>query len=194
MNQNSRGIFVASTPEAVFIRIIGRGACRNSEPLREYGLAKLREGYSRIYVDLLSCDGMDSTFLGVFAGFGLALRNPGALTLVNLRGENLKCFNSLGLDHIACVENAQQEALLGEFPQPSSFQLLPGSDLDAKDPLFDALERALLMLECHEDLCRVDTRNEDRFRDVKQFLRDDIARHTEPNAKPARGRNHTNNP
>jgi len=32
------------------------------------------------------------------------------------------------------------------------------------------------MLEAHEDLCRADERNEGKFKDVKQFLREEVAR------------------
>lgn len=35
-----------------------------------------------------------------------------------------------------------------------------------------------LMFEAHEDLCRADERNEEKFRDVKQFLREEVARET----------------
>jgi anti-anti-sigma regulatory factor len=185
MNQSAQGIFVARTPAAVFVRVVGRGACRNSEALRQFGADRLGEGYRRFYVDLLACEGMDSTFLGVFAGFGLALREGGQLTLVDLVGENLRAFNCLGLHHLASVQI--QDRLGIDFPCEAEFSKLPGSDLSSKDRGFDALERAMLMLDCHEDLCRVDEHNEDLFREVKRFLREDISRHSPSRRKPAEG-------
>jgi anti-anti-sigma regulatory factor len=177
MNQKSPGIFVACTGETVFVRVIGRGACRNSEFLRQYGLRKLREGCRRVQVDLRECDGMDSTFLGVFAGFGLLLGDARSLTLFYLAPETFKAFSSLGLEQIASVHACPVEGEHEPFPDPHAYELLPGSDLTKKEPLFDAVHQATLMLECHENLCRLTERNEEKFRDVKHFLREDIARH-----------------
>ena len=172
----SQGIFVACTPAAVFVRVVGRGACRNSEYLREYGFNKLRAGYRQLYVDLRHCDSLDSTFLGVFAGFGLALGTSGSVTLVSLRGQTQKAFTDLGLDQIPSINTVAADFAAPELPHSDAFELLPGSDLNAKERAFDPLERALLMLETHEYLCQADARNEEKFREVKQCLREDIAR------------------
>jgi hypothetical protein len=40
----------------------------------------------------------------------------------------------------------------------------------------DKVATSRLMLEAHEYLCRADERNEEKFRDVKQFLREEVAR------------------
>jgi hypothetical protein len=120
---------------------------------------------------------MDSTFLGVFAGFGLLLGNPDSLCLFYLSDDNLKAFAMLGLEHIASTFSAWVENEHEPFPAADQFHLLPGSDLARQDQIFDAIRQATLMLECHEDLCRIDEKNEPKFHDVKQFLREDIARH-----------------
>jgi anti-sigma B factor antagonist len=184
MSQRSRGIFVTCTQAAVFVRILGRGACHNSEAFRQFGLAKLREGYRQLYVDFLNCEGLDSTFLGVIAGLGLALGDSGCLSLLNLSGDSLKAFDCLGLEHLTSVKIAPWDEVQSQFPAASVFQMLPGSDATAKDRVFDALQQALLMLECHENLCRIDSRNEEKLRDVTQFLREDIARQSEGKPKP----------
>jgi hypothetical protein len=178
MNERLPGIFVACADRAVFVRVVGRGCCRNSEPLREFGHRKVREGCTVVYVDLQKCDGLDSTFLGVFAGLGLTLTDHGSLQIFNLSGENLKAFSCLGLEQIASVQSTSEGPIGISFPPDSGFELLPGSDTGSRERAFDALERAVLMLECHEDLCRIDERNEERFREVKRFLREDIVRHS----------------
>src|SRR5690242_16448357 len=106
MNPSSSGIFVACTATAVFVRVVGRGACRNSPPLREFGLRKLQEGYRTLLVDLRDCEGMDSTFLGVFAGLGIALNgadNPGRLALLEMDAEVRRALVDLGVDQIASI-------------------------------------------------------------------------------------------
>jgi anti-anti-sigma regulatory factor len=177
MRPLSPGIYVASSAAAVYVRVIGRGACRNSVCLREYGLQKLQEGCRRLVIDLAQCDGLDSTFLGVFAGFGLALADSGQLALLNLAGENRRALSDLGLDQMAAVDSAPPETLRDELPPESQFQFLPGSNLTVTDRNFNLTERAVVMLESHEDLCRINDRNEEKFRAVKQYLREDIARH-----------------
>ncbi len=183
MTAPSQGIFVACTPTAVFIRVIGRGACRNSVCLQEYGAKRLQEGYRTVVVDLRQCESMDSTFLGVFAGFGLTLGDTGRLILVDLNKESHRAFADLGLDQIASLQGRAAGTLQEEFPPDRQFEWLTGSDLTSPDRSFDALDRAVLMLECHEHLCQLDSRNEEKFREVKQFLREDIARHKHPNSK-----------
>src|SRR5690242_9576976 len=103
MSAVAQGIFAACTPKTVFIRVVGRGACRNSVSLRKFGLEKLQQGYREFYVDLQECDAMDSTFLGVFAGFGLALGTSGTLALLDLAGDKQRAFLDLGLDQIASL-------------------------------------------------------------------------------------------
>jgi anti-anti-sigma regulatory factor len=178
MSVAAQGIFAACTPNAVFIRVVGRGACRNSVSLRKFGLEKLQQGYRAFYVDLRECDAMDSTFLGVFAGFGLALGNTGTLTLLDLSGDKRRAFVDLGLDQIAAVVAAVPDGVRESFPPTHTFTLLAGSEPIGMAPSNEAVDQALVMLESHEYLCKVDERNESKFKDVKQFLRQDIARHT----------------
>ena len=58
-----------------------------------------------------------------------------------------------------------------------------GHPIELSDTNFDAFlgksgdnNRASLMLEAHEALCRADERNEPKFHDVKELLREEIAR------------------
>lgn len=180
MCASSQGIFVAATPAAVFVRVVGQGAARNSVCLRDFGLQKLDEGHKRLCIDLRHCDGMDSTFLGVFAGLGLKLLTSGKLVLFGLSGYNRRAFTDLGFDQISSVETLDPEIVNNEVPPDEKFELLPGSDLTVRARACDLVEEALLMLEAHECLCQINERNEPKFREVKQFLRQDIARHSSP--------------
>jgi anti-anti-sigma regulatory factor len=175
-----QGIFVACTAGVVYVRVVGRGTCRNSDCLRGFGLGKLREGHARVCVDLRQCEAMDSTFLGVFAGFALSMGSRGDLILLDVSADNRRAIVDLGLDQIASVAIPTGDTVRPEFPAESDFRLLPGSDCSGVDRPVDVVDQALLMLKCHEDLCRLDPRNERKFHDVKQFLREDIARHLGP--------------
>ena len=175
MSLGSQGIFAACSATAVYLRVVGPGVSRNSKFLQEYGLKKVQEGYRKFYIDLARCENLDSTFLGVFAGLALALNRSGTLSLIDLGGESRRAFTDLGLDQMPALETVPNQAV--QAVPEIEFQLLPGSDLSTMPRAGDPLDRAVLMLECHEYLCRIDRRNEEKFRDVKQFLREDIARH-----------------
>ena len=176
MSAGSQGIFACCKETTVFVQVVGPGVSRNSRFLREFAQQKLQEGCRWIIVDLARCEGMDSTFLGVFASLALALQDTGRLSLVDLLGESRRAFLDLGLDQMTALETTDGQKIRHQFPPAASFELLLGSDLTSPQLPADPLERALLMLECHESLCRADRRNEEKFRDVKQFLREDIAR------------------
>src|SRR5207253_10559269 len=74
MDQDSNGIFVARNERGAFVRVVGRGTFQNAQCLRQFGLEAIEEGCPAISLDLSGCKAMDSTFLGVLAGFGLKLR------------------------------------------------------------------------------------------------------------------------
>jgi anti-anti-sigma regulatory factor len=180
MSGVAQGILAACTREAVFIRVIGRGACRNSVSLRNFGLQKLQQGYREFYVDLCQCDAMDSTFLGVFAGFGLALGDSGKLILLDLASDKHRGFLDLGLDQIPSVVASPPQTARDSFPSSDAFTMLPGSGpTGGGGRSEEALHQAVVMLEAHEYLCRIDERNESKFRDVTEFLREDLAKHTQ---------------
>jgi len=175
MSEGSSGIFVACTERGAFVRVMGRGTYRNAEPLRQFGQEAIGRGGRRIFLDLAHCQGMDSTFLGVLAGFGLKLRQLGrndGLHLMNAGERNLQLCQSLGLDRLARIEagapTASEETL--------EFRMLPDTDLTALNKPADQAGTASVMLEAHEDLCRADERNEAKFKDVKKLLREEITR------------------
>jgi len=176
LKESSSGILVALSSRALFVRVIGRGAYRNSAPLRQLGEKSFQEGCTACYVDLGECQSMDSTFLGLLAGFGLALRGKGRLYLYNTNRRTAASLGCLGLDRLAQIDPGKPEEVARELPPEAAFWKLPGTDLTAKAGPLDDLATARLILECHEDLCRTDERNEPKFKDVKHLLREDLAR------------------
>ena len=179
MDQSSSGIFVAHGNGAAFVRVLGRGSYQNSQPLRQFGQDIVRQGCHDLFIDLAQCQAMDSTFLGVLAGFGLALcqRTPaGSLHLINVPARHSRSLQMLGLNRVASIAPDEPDSYKQRKPDASDFTQLSGSDLTTPAQALDKAATAELMLECHEDLCRADEQNEARFKDVKQFLREDIQR------------------
>jgi anti-anti-sigma regulatory factor len=175
---NSSGVFVARTEREVFVRVIGRGTYQNAQPLRQFGKERL-EACRCFHVDLAQCAGMDSTFLGVLAGLGLKLRASGQQTglhLFNASSRDLQSCRSLGLDQLARIESGPPGSWPCQIPAESEFRQLPDTDLTALSKGSDKEATTRVMLEAHEDLCRADERNEAKFKDVKQLLREEVAR------------------
>jgi anti-anti-sigma regulatory factor len=176
MNQDSHGIFVARDERGAFVRVNGRGTFQNAQSLREFGVEALNQGCPAISFDLADCQGMDSTFLGVLAGFGLKLRALGrkdALYLYNTGGRNFECCQTLGLDRLARLEAGPPNASETQPPPASQFRKLADSDVSGSAKR-DKSATAAMMLEAHEDLCECDQGNEAKFNDVKRLLRTQV--------------------
>jgi hypothetical protein len=99
-----------------------------------------------------------------------------ALHLFNAGDRHLKSCQSLGLDRLARIDLMQPDDPAFLPPLDSEFCQLPDTDLTALKKPADSLGAAQVMLEAHEDLCATDERNEPKFKDVKQFLREEIGR------------------
>ncbi len=188
MNDTRSGIFVALSGQDLFVQIRGRGNYRNAAPLRKFGQDVLSSGCTAAHVDLAECQGMDSTFLGVLAGFGLQLRQAGqnnGLHLFNAGELNLHSCQVLGLGRMARLEAAAPSAPDFLAPPASEFRQLPDTDLTAPNAMPAKDQTTALMLEAHEDLCVTDERNEAKFKDVKQLLREELERQSAVQRKQA---------
>jgi len=178
MSENQPGIFVALNERGAFVRVNGRGTFRNAHFLREFGLEAIGRGCRAISLDLSECLSMDSTFLGVLAGFGLKLRDLGredALHLFNAGNRTLEACQTLGLDRLARLDSGPPEPASCQAPPPSDFRKLD-SEPSGSEKTRDKSAAAALMLEAHEDLCTCDERNEPQFKAVKECLREEIER------------------
>ena len=170
MNGDSNGIFVVNAGSDLFVRVVGRGTYQNSQPLRQHGTEMLQHDCREFFIDLARCQGMDSTFLGVIAGFGLSLRRsrPDArLHILNASERNQQSLCSLGLDRLVQMDAPESTRPL---PPETDFQKLPGSDVSQPAKSLEKQAAAKLMLDAHEALCRADERNEAKFKDVKETL------------------------
>jgi anti-sigma B factor antagonist len=164
-NQSSIQVGVASG--VVHIRVEGKGNFQNSAPLKEFAKEMLARGNREFIVDLAACPLMDSTFMGTLAGVALKLKNSGgqgSIHIINLNERNQGLLCNLGLDQLLCVE-------CSEFSPPDT--LVVDAFLTAKPA--DKLADAQTMLEAHEAVVTANPENEAKFKDVLEFLKNDIA-------------------
>lgn len=187
MTELPKGICVGAVGSEVYVRIVGRGTFQNGQPLRRYALEMMERGSGDFFVDLARCQGMDSTFLGVLAGMGLQLSQRGAkgkVHIINASSRNMELLQTLGLDRLLEVGNPANLHPKNPPPAEADFQKLPDSDLnDVARPL-SKHDTADLMLEAHDNLIRADQRNLAKFKDLTQFLRDNVAKRAAQQTPP----------
>jgi hypothetical protein len=130
--------------------------------LKEFAKEMINRGHRNFYVDVESCSMMDSTFMGTLAGIGLRLKElgHGEVVVFNANDRNEDLLRNLGLDHILTIT---KDRVL-RFPK----------DEPSLEKLSDTSVNAETMLEAHEALVEASAENLDRFKDVLEYLRQDL--------------------
>jgi len=176
-------ILVARSADLGFVKVVGRGSFQNSGCLKAFYQQLLKEGVSRFVVDLDACTYLDSTFLGILLGLGLKLREAGngLLHILNANPRNLELLKNLGLDRLINIEGNGGDGLRGgvrgggKGPGPGDLNGLKEEHLEEMPcPVPTRAEAAPTILEAHENLMEFDPRNVPKFKDVVEFLREDL--------------------
>jgi hypothetical protein len=130
---------------------------------------------------LESCTYLDSTFLGILLGLGLKLKEsgPGLLHILNASPRNLELLRNLGLDRLINIEsNTEGQAGVRGGVNGSNPNLLTAAREDRLEeiacPIPTKKEAGPTILEAHENLIAFDPRNVPKFKDVVEFLREDL--------------------
>jgi anti-anti-sigma regulatory factor len=162
----SSGILAGCINGQVWVRIDGKGSHQNSRELKAFVLEKVvTTRGQRVIVDLASCTGLDSTFMGMLTCLAMRLENSGGvLQVVHAAGRNGELLRGLGLDEIFTVDD-HEEHLTDAASAPDCASL-------PKEPC-SRDERAEICLECHEALVAADERNAPKFRDVIELMRNE---------------------
>ena len=154
-------ILVSCADRIVWVRVEGNGSSTNSMGLRDFAKEMIHRGAREFIVDLCNCPMMDSTFMGTLAGISLRLRElgEGYLSVVNLNQRNAESLYSLGLDQlfnvrVSTIEKRQQTLTI------------PLNE--------DRTARAQTMLEAHEALIKTAPENLPKFKDVIQYLEEEL--------------------
>ena len=155
----------------VWVKVEGRGSFLNSGNLKEFAREMLDRGYREFVVDLADCAMMDSTFMGTMASVALRLKELGRghLHIVHCGNRSQDLLSGLGLDQIFDIHTNGARA-------PECGALEPAPAGNSPEPRKQ--EQAETMLEAHEALCEASPENLFRFKDVLDFLRQDLHRET----------------
>jgi len=144
----------------------GKGSFQNSPALKEFSKQMLERGSRHFVVDLQNCPVMDSTFMGTLAGIALRLReySDGSLLVRNANERNSDLLRNLGLNNLFDVESKASETT----------DEVVGSKPLAADRAVRRIDQAECMIEAHEALVSADPENLARFKDVLEYLKQDL--------------------
>jgi anti-sigma B factor antagonist len=149
------------------IKISGRANFHSSVDFKTLLSELCAKGYAWFVLDLSECLLMDSTFLGVLAGFGLKIKLMEApddcqgIELLNPNPRIVDLLENLGVLHLFKVSQ-------GLNPQPQS-EAAPVASVGATKEDFT---RACL--EAHQTLMDINPQNVERFKDIAKFLAEDL--------------------
>jgi len=150
------------------VKIAGRANFNTSVNFKTLLSELLQQGYPYIVLELSECAWMDSTFLGVMAGFGLKANATAdgcvkhAIELRNASEHLVELLENLGVLHLFLTTQGDPpagEALPPEPPPPCA-------------PSREELTRAAL--EAHQTLMDLNPANVARFKEVTKFLAEDL--------------------
>jgi anti-sigma B factor antagonist len=192
-------ILVARSGDLGFVKVVGRGSFQNSGCLKAFYLQLLKEGVTRFVIDLGACTYLDSTFLGILLGLGLKLRESGKglLNILNASSRNLELLRNLGLDRLiqlsggtlpgdpaSTTKTAPISPPSGNGNGAAAVSLAGVKEENLEEmpcPVPTRAEAAPTILEAHEALMKFDPRNVPKFKDVVEFLREDLGQNGSKN-------------
>jgi anti-sigma B factor antagonist len=173
MSTPSAQIWVQAGKECACIKIQGRANFVSSIDFNAV-LTQLRQrGYSHFIIELSECALMDSTFLGVLAGFGLRMTQPNgtqSLHPVELHNANARI-----------TELLENLGVLYLFTTSHGAEYTEATDARPHDMSSHTREEVTrTCLEAHKTLMDINPNNVSRFKDVTKFLAEDLARIKRP--------------
>lgn len=171
MNNNS-SISFGLFNEFLWIRCSGRGSFSNSPTVKSLGDNYIASGGRLIVIDLETCSGIDSTFMGTLAGLSRRLLPTGGAVQIASPSERcLSALESLGLDALLSIEppTAPWRGKVDQIRASLDTENDPTIHLNAKDQTLHVLNSHLTLSELSEE-------NEEKFRNVTDCLKEELNR------------------
>jgi len=150
------------------IKIVGRANFTLSIDFKTLLVGLRQKGYDYFVIELSECLLMDSTFLGVLAGFGLKMSQADGnvpASPVELRNPNARVtelIENVGVLHLFKVAQ-------GPLSAPEALETCA---TEAVHPSREEITRACL--EAHQTLMEINPENVTRFKEVTRFLAEDL--------------------
>ena len=171
MSTTSGQMWVSVGDKFACVKICGRANFTSSLDFRALVCELQARGLRYFILDLTDCALMDSTFLGVLAGFGLKAQSPdgsdGQFELFHPNPRIVDLLENLGVLHLFKVNSGPLD-LPGEVQAQS-----------AAAPCNATKEEVTrTCLEAHKTLMEANPDNVSRFKDVTAFLAEELKKST----------------
>jgi anti-anti-sigma regulatory factor len=149
------------------VKIAGRANFTSSPDFKTLLDQLSRKGFGRFIIDLSECVLMDSTFLGVLSGFGLKANPSGAparcdVELLNPNERVAELLENLGVIHLFKITGSALQ-----LPED-----VKACTPESVNPTHEEITRTCL--QAHQTLMAMNPENVARFKDVAQFLAEDL--------------------
>ena len=167
----SEALLVAIHEDTALVRVCGRGSFKIGPALKQFGTEAIARGCRRIILDMDTCMGMDSTFMGVLAGLALRLRreSDGVVVMMNLSDKTSYLLETLGLGRLLELYR------VGQLDEALREHLSVLMDLNRLEVDADNQRLTLeTMLEAHQDLVKAAPENLPKFKNVIAFVSQDL--------------------
>jgi anti-sigma B factor antagonist len=167
MNQSPARILVSVDDREVRLRIAGRANFSCGPDFKKLIAGLQEKGYSRFVIEMGECALMDSTFLGLLCGLALRLKENGngaTVELLNSSPRVAELLESLGATEIFKLRSDSTAT-----PKPAETAALCSTE-------HTRAEMAETSLEAHQNLMALSPENAAKFKDVAQFLAEDLER------------------
>ncbi len=164
MSTNPSRLSLASGPELVCFRVQGKPTLELSGHLRRAAEQLIAAGRTHVLVDLTECPSVDSTFAGVLIFLTKLVQKatpPGRVGLLQVGDLVRRQLDSLGV-----LNRFDLVARQGGDLKFEEVTLTPASKV----------QTAWLCLAAHRDLIEANAANAEKFRDVVEFLEQDVRR------------------
>lgn len=136
--------------------------------LKDWCEREIENGATCIVIDLESCKGMDSTFMGTMAGLAMKLMKlpDGKLQVAEPGDRNRKSLEDLGLDVLMQIdpEDASWRSLLTDIR----------SRLETCEMGREKIGQGAHVLNAHKKLCEADERNTRKFGTLLDYLEAEV--------------------
>ena len=163
----SANLSVLVGKDFVCVKISGRANFTTSPDFKTLLNELAQKGFNHFIIDLSECMLMDSTFLGVLAGFGMKQNSNGASAQRGIELFNATARVSELLENLGAAQLFKMTS--GELQLPGSVQT---STPESTNPSHEQITRT--SLEAHETLMAMNPENVARFKNVAQFLAEDL--------------------
>ncbi len=146
-----------------WVRCEGKGSFANSPQMKQWAETQVAAGRHCVVVDLETCTGMDSTFMGTMAGIAMRIAKlpDGVLQVTGANEKNRNSLEDLGLSMLLEIE-----------PKDAAWQADTTSIRDSLkvNTVTNEVDKTQHVFDAHKLLCEADESNDEKFSTVLDVL------------------------